>query len=213
MEQALEDASISPDEAVDKYPAEELRKALNIIGILDQKGVEKVKIIGHSEGAVNAVIAAVLRSDFFMGEKGALFLDGPAGLIGEDKFTRLLKGFAGQSKRAKSLAGIPATEDGPGWPEIPMTDTEKEVASAAMTEAIKYMAKNPVRAFREGRDIARSQIHDMLRYLHEKGVGIVVMAGVDDPVFPMERMNREDDGIVKADMLDGFLSVRGGHGR
>jgi len=193
------DMSIAPEEAVGKYPNEELRKAMNILGVLDQKGIEKVDVVAHSEGAVNAVIAAVLHPEKFR----TLVLVAPAGMIGEDTFTRLLKGFAGQSKgRGESM-------NNPDFPlEIPISETEKKVGATAAKEAIKYMAKNPVRAFREGRGIAKSQIHDMLAFLHEKGVGIVVMSGVDDPVFPMERMQE----IAKADMLDGFLSVRGAHG-
>jgi hypothetical protein len=75
---------------------------------------------------------------------------------------------------------------------------------------LKYILKNPIRSLNEGWDMAnnKSQIHDMLRLLHEKGIGIVVMSGVDDPVFPMDKMQQ----IAKADMLDGFLSLRGGHG-
>ena len=80
-------------------------------------------------------------------------------------------------------------------------------ATDAIGELLKYLAKNPVRGIKEAVDSSNSQIHDVLRYLHEKGVGIVVIASVDDPVFPMERIQE----IAKSDMLDGFLSVRGGH--
>lgn len=186
------DMKINQEDAAKKYPTEELRKAFNILGVMEQKGVDKVDIIAHSEGAINAVIAAALHPEKFRN----MVLFAPAGLIGEDTFTRLLKGFAGQSKRAETME------------EIPVTETEKQVASAAITEVLKYFAKNPIRSIREAVDISNSQIHEMLRYLHEKGIGIVVMSGVDDPVFPMDKMQE----IAKADMLDGFLSLKGGHG-
>jgi pimeloyl-ACP methyl ester carboxylesterase len=199
---------VVPDEIADQYPTATLRKSLNILGILEKKGIEKTDVIAHSEGAINTVLAATLHPEKFRN----IVLVAPAGLIGEDKFTRLLQGFAGQGKRAESLSEMPLTEEerqkGYSAPEIPISETEKHVTSIAATEALKYLLKNPVRGINEARGIATSQIHDMLRYLHERGIGIVVMSGVDDPVFPMERMQE----IVKTDMLDGFVSLRGGHG-
>lgn len=158
------------------YPTEQLRRALNIIGVLEQKGIEKTDVIAHSDGAVNTVIAAMLCPQRF---RNIVFF-GPAGLMGKDTFIRLLKGFAQQ----------------------------KEVTATALIEAVKYFAKNPVRGIAEGRDLANSQIHEMLYDLRDKGIGIVVVSGVGDPAFPMKRMQE----IVKTGMLDGFLSVRGGHG-
>jgi hypothetical protein len=51
-------------------------------------------------------------------------------------------------------------------------------------------------------------MHDLLRYIRTQGVKIVVMHGVDDTASPMQRVQK----MVKADMIDGFLSVRGAHG-
>ncbi len=159
-----------------KYPPEQWRRALNILGVLEQIGIEKTDVIAHSDGAVNTVIAATIRPELFRN----IVLFGPAGLMGEDTFIRLLAGFGRQ----------------------------KEVTETAVREAIIYFAKNPIRALKEGRDLADSQIHNMLYYLHNKGIGIVVISGGDDPAFPMEQMQK----IVKDGMLDGFLSVRGAHG-
>lgn len=193
------------EEELKRYPKEELRKALNILSVMEQKEIEKTDVIAHSEGAVNVVIAAAMHPEKFRN----IVLFAPGGLIGKDTFGRLLKGFAGQSKRAGSLNAIPEGPSGePGLPEIPITDAEKQVGKKAAAEALKYFGKNPVRAVKEGLDLSKSQIHEMLRFLHQKGVGIVVMSGVDDPVFPMEKMQE----IAKADMLDGYLALRGGHG-
>lgn len=158
------------------YPPEQLRKARNIIGVLEQKGIKKTDVIAHSEGAVNVAIAATLYPEKF---RNIVFF-GPAGLMGHDSFIRLLKGFSKQ----------------------------KGVTATAAREAIKYFRSNPIRGIKEAVDLAGSQIHDMLPGLLDKGVGIIIISGMDDPAFPMERMQK----IVKADMVDGFLSVRGGHG-
>lgn len=186
-------SGVSPEEAVQKYPEEEIRKAKAILGVIESKGIKKINGVAHSESAINLVLAALIDPEKFE----SLSLFAPAGLKGEDTFTRLLKGFAGQFKgRPESMS------------TIPITDYEKEVQALAGKEALKYFAKNPIRALKEGVAISNSQIHEALRYLHGKGVSISVIATVDDPVFPMKDIQK----IVKADMLDGFLSVRGGHG-
>lgn len=187
-----------PEELKNEYSQEELRKALNLLGVLEAKGIEKTDVIAHSEGAINTTIAAVLRPDLFR----SIVYYAPAGIVGEDQFGRLLKGFAQQGKPAESRKAME------GAPEIPVTEEEVAQGKTAAVEALKYMAENPLRAYKEAREISQSQIHDLLRLLHEKGVKIYIMCGVDDPVFPMEKVQE----IIKGDMVDGFLSVRSSHG-
>lgn len=182
----------SPEEVVDKYPTEELRKALNILSVIDQKNIPKVDVVAHSEGAVNATIAALLHPEKF---RNIVFF-APAGMIGKDTFSRLAKGFVGQTKRAESLS------------DMPISEKEKKVGAAALKSVIGYLAENPLRAVKETLEISQSDIHEMIRYLHDKGVGIVVMSGIDDPVFPERQMKK----IAKTDMIGGFLTVRGAHG-
>lgn len=182
----------SSEEEMEKYPEEELRKAYNILDVLEQKKIEQVDAIAHSEGALNITIAAMLHPEKFRN----IVYFAPAGLIGEDKFTRLMKGFAGQGKRAESLA------------DYPISEGEKETAAAAMAAVKKYVMANPIRAFKEVRDIAKSQIHEMIEYLHEKGIGIIVMSPEDDPVFPTAKMSE----YAKIDSMDMFAVTKGGHG-
>ncbi|MEI7742072.1 MAG: alpha/beta fold hydrolase [bacterium] len=193
-----------PKDLLEKYPQEQLRKALTILGILKSKGIEKSDVIAHSEGAVAAIIAATLKPSAFRN----IVLYGPAGMIGEDSALRLMKGSGAQKLHEKSMDAIPGTDTTPGLPEIPLTETAKKMDANYAQHLKSYIARNPIRSANEIRTLATAQIHDMLRELHDKGIGIVVMAGVDDPVFPMERIQK----IAKSDQLDGFLSVRGGHG-
>jgi pimeloyl-ACP methyl ester carboxylesterase len=147
--------NLVPDEIINQYPTETLRKSLNILGVLEQKGVGKTDIIAHSEGAINTVIAATLHPEKFRN----IVLFAPAGLIGKDKFTRLLQGFARQSKRAETLSERLLTEEdkqkGFTGPEIPITETEKHGASIVATEALKYLLKNPGRCLK-GVDVLAS---------------------------------------------------------
>ena len=201
-------AEAAPAGALEKYSdqKEELRKALNILGTLEQKkDIGKVDVIAHSEAAINVLIAAALNPKKFRN----IVLFAPAGLIGKDSLTRLLQGFAGQNKRAESLKGKPDAEN---WPEIPVTETEKEISSAAIKEVLAYFAKNPIRSLNEVMDVSRSEIITLIKYLHEKGIGIIVASGVDDPVFPMEKIQENLKANDISEIIDGFLSLRGGHG-
>jgi pimeloyl-ACP methyl ester carboxylesterase len=181
-------------DALSKYPKEELRKALNILDILEQKKIYKVDAISHSEGSINLIIAATLHPEKFRN----IVLYAPAGLIGKDTLKRLASGHKkASSGRAPTL-----------MPLIPPNPIEEKVGRASVTEGVKYIAKNPWRSFNEVKNISATQIENMLRSLHEKGIGIVIMSGVDDPVFPIENMQK----IVKYNMIDGFLSLIGGHG-
>ena len=68
---------VIPDE---RYPEAELRKAMLLLQAIEGKGVEKVDVIAHSEGAINVLIAAMIDPDKFRN----IVLDKPAGLIGKD---------------------------------------------------------------------------------------------------------------------------------
>lgn len=190
----------------ERYPREELRKAATILEVLEKKGVKKTDAIGHSEGALNLLIAASLRPEQFRN----IVLLAPAGLIGKDDFSRLLKGFAAQSKRSPSLDAVAGD-----LRKIDKEETSERVGAQANKDVLAYAAKNTLRALKEAKGIAGSEVHQIINELHKKGVGIAVMATVDDPVFPMDRMQanfsekrRAGDKIE----VDGFLSLRGNHG-
>ena len=74
-------------------------------------------------------------------------------------------------------------------------------------ETLKYIVKNPGKSFQEAKAISVAEIHEVLKELHERGIGVAVIHGVDDPVFPMDKMQE----TVKKDQIDGFYSVKGGH--
>ncbi len=72
---------------IDTYPIEKLRKSYNILDVIEQKNIEKVDVLAHSEGAMNAILAAVLHPEKFRN----IVLFGPAGMIGKDNFLDLTK--------------------------------------------------------------------------------------------------------------------------
>ena len=214
------DLTEEENELVKEYPTEEVRKALTLRDILNQKSIEKVDVIAHSEGAINAAIAALLHPEKF---RNIVFF-GPAGLIGDDNAKRLLQGFAHQGDAKPSLDEIaPSLEvseeekvrtDTVGsvpirYPKISVGEDVKEAMSAVPMELAKYTLGNPVRSVKEGYGMSQAHIEGLIAKLRERGIGIVVMSAVDDPVFPTERMAT----LLKKGSVDGFLSVRGGHGQ
>ena len=181
-----------------KWPEVEMIKAQTLLDLLDYKKIDKVDVVAHSEAAINVSIAAMLHPEKFIGRTIVLY--SPAGLIGKDSVSRLATGVVSHPKRPASLS------------HVPITETEIKNREVERGESKKYLWANPVRALREGLAVANIRIDDMLRYLHEKGVRIIVVQGVEDTFFPMDKMQKvvrsrgEEDGFV-----DGFLSVRGGH--
>ena len=175
------------------YPIDEIRKALNLIGILNKKKIGKADVVAHSEGAINATIAALLYPEKFRN----LALYAPAGLIGKDNFQRLLMDFSDNLARER-LYQTDADE---------ITEEERMKIVAIINETLAYFSKNPVRGINEAIAISNTEIGEMLKILHDKGVGTFVISGVDDQVFPMNKIQ----GNSSQDFLDGFISVKGGH--
>jgi len=176
------------------FPMAEIRKVKSLIGIIDQKNLGKVDVIAHSEGAINAIIAATLYPEKFRN----IVLVSPGGLIGKDKFIKLIGRALISSFRDTTQAMRNSHEKGPFL--------------NAVREMAKYIAENPKRAIiEEFNAMAKSDILEMVKNLHDGGIGISVVAAVDDPIFPISRMTevlRRSEGVI-----DGFYSVKGGHNK
>jgi pimeloyl-ACP methyl ester carboxylesterase len=181
------------------WPSEELRKAQTILGLLEEKKLDKVDVIAHSEGAINVCIAAMLHPEKFIGR--TIILYSPAGLIGKDSIFRLQKGAGANTASTKSIS------------EVPITYAETEYLKSTTHITPDYMKANPIRALKETWTISQARIEDMLRYLREKGIRIIVVGAVDDTMFPMGSATQAGgmQKNVKKDFIDGFLAVKGGH--
>jgi pimeloyl-ACP methyl ester carboxylesterase len=199
---------------LDRYPADELRKAFNLLAVLKKKEIEKTDVIAHSEGCMNTLIAAMIEPERFRG----IVLYAPPGLVGQDTFWRLLKGFLSQGQDRPSMRALPvpqeereqAAREGrtiADYKEIPLSE-EKEIADIAAKEFPSYVLKNPLRALSEGLAMANFRMEDILTELHHKGVQVTIMSPVDDPVFRADAMQK----MVSGKTIRGFVTVRGGHG-
>lgn len=172
-----------------------LRQIAALIPALEKKGIEKINVVCQSEGCIYAILAAYLYPEKFKN----IVLINPGGMIGEDKTAKLtfrfikemLAGAVDILKRKKTLS--------------PLVQEQMKHGPA---EFIQYLWSNKKTAVKEISDIANAQIHDLLKGIKDEGIGIIIIHGVKDRVFPMKEIQKQ----TKAPMVDGFYSVKGGHG-
>ncbi len=176
-------------EQKENYPSAELRKMSALIKVLEEKNVEKVDAVAHSEGAIFAVMAAYFYPERFRN----LVLIDPAGMIGKDSLRRLMVGFAGDAVR--QIIG-----------DLKKEKTGEEGADPL--GGIKVAAENPLQAIKSVFAIANADIRKMLEEIHSKGIGISIIHGVEDRAFPMKKIQK----AVNPKHVDGFYSVKGLHG-
>ena len=169
----------------------ELQKAfalLSIIENLEKEGIEKVDAVAYSEGGINVSIAA---SEFPEKFRNIVYF-APAGIMGKDSFPKLLGRFNAES--IKTALGA-----------ITKPETRKPVL-VQLTELLKYIKNVPL-SVREAIAISQADILQMMEDLKKMGIGISVIHGVDDKIFPMEKVQKN----ISKQHTDGFYSVKGGH--
>lgn len=179
-----------------KFEDEINSRALNIIDTIKEKDIKKINLVGQSMGGADAVITAILAQKEDPELIKNIVLVDPSGIIGEDNIKDLGKRFVENTQQnIESQKKEEASEY-----------LKKNVKIAAK-EFFKYVFKNPAKALREIKAMTSQEILDVLAELKKRGVGISIIHGVDDKVFPMERVQEE----INTKHLDGFYSVKGGH--
>ncbi|MDP2933177.1 MAG: hypothetical protein Q8N81_03515 [bacterium] len=187
------------------YSLAEMRKAAALLAMLDDKGIDKINAVVHSEGALYVALAAKVDSKKRIRN---LVLVDPAGMIGNDSLGRLARDFS----KDMVLQGIRAIKN---------RNFGKTSIPQSIIEASHTFLESPRKTTAEVIAIAKEQIHGILKELKAEGVGIAVVHGADDKAFPMERVQQtiapvEDiskpsqSGRYK-EMVDGFYSVEGTH--
>lgn len=192
----IEAKNISEADTIEgqNIPAVELKKVAAVLKMMDVKGLEKVDIIAHSEGGVYGVLAAMLRPERF---RNMVLVD-PAGMVGEDERGRLLKGAF--LDIALQIGRIFKRFKNMDWPALSRT-------LQGGHEFNRVIAAGPQAAWESIGVIAESQIDELLETLKKLGLGIVIVHGVDDKFFSMDKVQQMTDRQT----VDGFYSVRGTH--
>ncbi|GEM_PF-1887662 len=174
-----------------ELPQQEIDKAVSFLAFLNEKGIEKTDIIAPSQGSLSALIVA----GYYPERVRSVVLLGPAGLIGPDTPSELLKRFSEKNK-ADALDAIKN-------PEV------RGPILKLFKSGTKFAAKHPIRALAEGVAVGKSDMSDLLHDIkqRENAPKIVIVASTDDTGFPMDRIQQ----MVKGGDIDGFISARGKH--
>jgi pimeloyl-ACP methyl ester carboxylesterase len=166
-----------------------MQKALSIIEVLNKKGIDKIDAVGHSEGGLNLAIAAILYPERFRN----IVLVSPAGMIENDSSLDLIKRFTIDE-------GLQELRD----------NKHSNMGSFLkyIKEVLRYGAKNPSLSGEEISASATMNILEITKKLKEKGVGVGFVCGVNDKVFPIEKVIKS----VGKENTDFFVSTKGDHG-
>lgn len=72
--------------------------------------------------------------------------------------------------------------------------------------------RRPLSALAEGLGLMGVDIHKLIRALHENGVGLFVVSGDEDPIFPTDVIMNFMKKDIDEGLIDGFATFKGGHG-
>ncbi len=183
-------ADLSTESSSLPHP-EAVHKAQSLLNILDDAGLETVDVIAHSEGTINAVLAATLQPERFRN----IILVAPAGMIGNDSIPRLIGRFIPKVVRG-------ATKD---MREIKQRDPES--AKRFAKSGPDYLKNNPRKAIQEIGAIAHSRIDQQLADLRKAGVHIGLLQSHSDRGFPDSRINSHVVINKESGNVDAYASV------
>ena len=183
------------------YAAAELRKAAAMLRTLEEKGVEQMDIVAHSESAIWTLIVATMHPEKI---RNVVLID-PAGLIDKDSTPRLATSFC-----------LDIVQGALNKEKLPRPKAERSVqpgSPADLFGALKNMAGDPMHSLKEVLALRDADVRGILENLKAKkteggqGKHIAIVQGARDVIFPMERMNK----IVNTKQVDGFYSVYDAH--
>ncbi len=164
----------------------EIKKAQALLKVVEQKvpGRRSVDAIGHSEGCIYLVLAALANPVPFH----TLLLVNPGGMVGQDNFFSLIDRAYKHSKKEREM--------------IQRNPDLKKVHDIGKSERVKNLTQSIMTGISAPRAIACTQIRELLVLLKEKGVRIVIAHSVDDEIFPMDEVRK-----MSAEGIDGFYSI------
>lgn len=172
-----------------EHRIEELRKATNLLRVLEAKNIDTADFIAHSEGAINTTIAATISPEKF---HGIVYVN-PAGMVGEAGLLEAIERFMDKM-----------TED---FLRARRDHTVREQYRLQQIEGLKYIMANPFRALKETLAIANTEVHHLLEQLHYDGIRLGILAADDDPLFPGDKIEE----YIKQDHIDAYRIIPGGH--
>jgi len=170
-----------------KYPEIEYRRTVGVINALGAKKINKVHIIGHSEGAVNAVIVARLSPSL----AESVTLVSPGGIVVRRELAPLI---------FRYLKYLAIQFEVRSWHSF-------FVALTYVKEALKFCLFNPIQAAKQVASVNEVDVIKLIIQLQEKGVPVYVIHGFYDIMIDSSLLKKELQEI----QFTNLHMVEGGH--
>ena len=163
--------------------------------VREAAGIEKVDLVAHSQGCIDAIVAAYLSLEDGSGSVRNLILINPGGVV-DPEGTHVTKLAAMGMVEAADLASRALRHP---------SRLGKFIKNAG--EVVEDVVRHPKLTFDEAKAIAATDMSGCLGDLREQGIHVAIVAGKGDRLFPLERIQK---ALHEGD-VDGFYSVEGGH--
>lgn len=159
-------------------------KAMTIIKTLEETGVSKTDIVGHSEGCINIMFAAALYPEKFRN----IVLVNPAGLIGKDSLPATAKRFI-KNLRVSSK-------------QVKQDQVVAEISKYGKLERDSNFKKDLKQTYNSAKSITMTELEEIMAIVVSKGIKISIVHTEDDKIFPLERVQAMNDRYVKKNAFD-----------
>ena len=171
----------------EQFPQQGYVKALVLLEFLNTQKIEKVDVIAHSQGAINAVIAAWVKPNVF----NTLILVGPAGMLNKDEFLNLAGRFSSHLF----------------YHFLFHSGQKINFSIQYIIQVFIYIFSNPLQALQEAVGMVNFHIAQMVRSLQKNNMKIHVVHDEDDVVFPFNEVKK----TVHELGIENFHSMKGWH--
>lgn len=173
-----------------KLPKEIVRKAQAYLAVLRSRGIsekDKTAAVGHSEGGLVLVVAALIAPELF---SNIVLLDA-AGMVKKHSLLTLMRRQFAENGR---LAARRATSQ---------DQTFQDALDVSGKVFMNHIRRSRLRFLEELRAVSGTEIHQIIKILHRKGIGITLVQCTEDNVFPMNEFQE----AAKTFVLSGERSV------
>ena len=172
-----------------EYDGTQILKADHILAVIKEYNLNKVDLLSHSSGSIEAVRVAELIPDKIR----SLLLLNPAGLLHKPSLFKFYR---------RSL--IKMVDD--TWQSIVARNRNKEMYNYHYGQGRRYILFHIPKAFKELHGINRAKLHSAIEGLRAKGVYVAVIAGDSDVMYPLKELRHDAKSIV-----DHFKVTHGWH--
>lgn len=158
------------------FPQPQLRKSEALVQTLEAADEEgKVDLVGHSEGAVVACIAALTHPE----KVRNVVLLNPAGMMGGDNLLRL--GLSWMLEVTQEITRDITTI---------RNETVRRLQTVCLREAKAYAASGPGHVVRQVAHLSNVDLRPWIRLLQERGIKVSVVMGRHDQIFPARTIKK-----------------------